>query len=139
MIDRALGFNAGTESPALRHDGGAPRKRGVDEMMGMRGLSRGRDRGVLNSYLASAGERLDVGVSAWCAAYVNASLERQGIRGDGSEVATDFANWGQAVAVGQAQKGDVLVKMRGHRPGETDAAMSAARNRPRIATRASSR
>src|ERR1700730_8526567 len=88
-------------------------------MLGMRGLNRGGDRGTLNSYLRSAGHNLDVGVSAWCAAYVNASLKRQGIAGSGSDIATSFGRWGQGVAAGNVQKGDVLVKMRGHRVGET--------------------
>jgi uncharacterized protein (TIGR02594 family) len=91
----------------------------ADEMLGMRGLNRGRDRGTLNSYLRSAGHNLDVGVSAWCAAYVNATLKRQGIAGSGSDIATSFGRWGQGVAAGNVQKGDVLVKMRGHRVGET--------------------
>src|SRR4051794_6692505 len=56
---------------------------------------------------------------AWCAAFVNSSLQQEGIKGTGSAVATSFLNYGSAVKPGDVQKGDILVQSRGRGPNET--------------------
>jgi hypothetical protein len=54
----------------------------------------------------------------WCAGYTNAVLQSQGIQGSGSNVATGFMNWGQAVDTANVQQGDVVVLPNGHAAGE---------------------
>jgi uncharacterized protein (TIGR02594 family) len=83
----------------------------------MEGLHERRDRDKVKEYLRTGGVGMDPATTAWCAAFVNSSLAQEGIKGSGSQVATSFMNWGQP-ATGAIQRGDVLVKNRGHRPGE---------------------
>jgi hypothetical protein len=72
---------------------------------------------ALREYLQNGGENLDPATAAWCAAFVNASLARQGIKG-ATDVATSFETWGDPVKPGDVMRGDVLIKTRGLRPGE---------------------
>ncbi|HEY9663066.1 MAG TPA: hypothetical protein V6C65_31870, partial [Allocoleopsis sp.] len=61
---------------------------------------------------------LDPEDAAWCAAFANAVLAKKGIKGTGSNIATSFARWGDAVSANNAKRGDILVIPRGRRPGE---------------------
>jgi len=90
----------------------------VDSALRMQGLHEQRDRNNIKEYLRNGGVNLDPATTAWCSAFVNSSLQQQGIRGSGSAVATSFLNWGQA-ATGGIQRGDVLVQARGRAPGQT--------------------
>lgn len=90
----------------------------VDDAMRMEGLHERRDREAVKDYLRTGGAGMDPATTAWCAAFVNSSLQQEGVKGSGSQVATSFMNWGQP-ATGAIQRGDVLVKNRGHRAGET--------------------
>lgn len=47
--------------------------------------------------------------TAWCAAYVNAQLKRQGVEGTGSPGAASFLNWGVPVDKNNIQPGDIIV------------------------------
>lgn len=91
----------------------------VDAALQMQGMHEQRDRGVITSFLKAGGVNLDPATAAWCAAFVNSNLEQHGIGGSGSSVATSFAKWGQPVVPSKITKGDVVVEMRGHRPGES--------------------
>jgi len=66
---------------------------------------------ALQEYMANGGVNLDPQTTAWCAAYVNATLAQAGIAGTGSNMARSFLQWGQAVTV--PQKGDLVVLSRG--------------------------
>lgn len=77
----------------------------------------GQKGGQVNSFLRANGVSLDASQSNWCAAYTNASLQAAGIKGDGSNVATSFLNWGQGVT-GAPQQGDVMVLARGLSAGQ---------------------
>jgi uncharacterized protein (TIGR02594 family) len=119
---REAGTSAGGKpgahtSAAGLHYSGAP-AHAVDDAMRMEGLHERRDRDKVKEYLRTGGVGMDPATTAWCAAFVNSSLAQEGIKGSGSQVATSFMNWGQP-ATGAIQRGDVLVKMRGHRAGET--------------------
>lgn len=73
-----------------------------------------RDQNVaLQEYLANGGVNLDPAVTAWCAAFVNATLAQSGQQGTGSNMARSFLEWGQAVDPGQVAPGDVMVLPRG--------------------------
>jgi len=84
----------------------------------LEGLHERRDRDTIIQYLRTGGVGMDPSTTSWCAAFVNSSLQREGIRGSGSAVATSFLKWGMGVS-GGPEKGDVLVQPRGHRAGET--------------------
>ena len=69
------------------------------------------DRALIQEYLANGGVNLDPATTAWCAAFVNATLGQQGIEGTGSNMARSFLNYGEAVD--QPQRGDLAVFSRG--------------------------
>lgn len=66
---------------------------------------------ALSEYLSNGGVNLDPAVTAWCAAYVNATLAQTGMKGTDSNLARSFLDWGQEVE--QPQKGDLAVFSRG--------------------------
>lgn len=76
----------------------------------------GENAGQVSDFLKP--QNLNPLVDAWCAAFANAALREAGIAGSGSNVATSFEKWGQAVAAGAVQAGDILVQARGHAAGE---------------------
>lgn len=107
----------GKQSAVTLHRSGAPAD-AVDDALRLEGLHERRDRATIIEYLRTGGAGMDPATTSWCAAFVNASLQREGIRGSGSAVATSFLRWGVPVT-GQIQKGDVLVESRGRHAGET--------------------
>jgi uncharacterized protein (TIGR02594 family) len=78
----------------------------------------GRNTGDINAFLKAGGVDLNAATTAWCAAFVNSALAQVGIQGSGSNVATDFLNWGNKVDPSQIQRGDVLVQDRGLGAGQ---------------------
>lgn len=72
----------------------------------------------LRQYLREV-SHVDPATTAWCAAFANAMLAKQGIKGSGSNVATSFMNWGKDIGPDDIQANDVLVLPRGHAAGET--------------------
>ena len=92
----------------------------TDAALRMQGLHERRDRDAIRQYLRTGGSGMDPATTAWCAAFVNSSLQQhgvQGLTGPGRNVATNYMTWGQA-AEGGVQKGDVLVLPRGRRAGQ---------------------
>jgi uncharacterized protein (TIGR02594 family) len=89
----------------------------VDSALQLEGLHEVRDRATIRHYLRTGGADLDPATTAWCAAMVNASLQRQGIQGSGSAVANSFQRWGQAVH-GDVRRGDVMVLPHGRGPNQ---------------------
>ena len=78
------------------------------------GLSENRsgDRDQLKDLFAKAnGQTIDPKITAWCAAFVNAVLATDGIKGTGSLSARSFLNFGEATS--KPDKGDIVVSKRG--------------------------
>ena len=64
----------------------------------------------LIDYMKAGGVSINPAKTAWCAAFVNASLGRAGIKGTGSLAAGSFSTWGTAVTKPEeVQAGDVIV------------------------------
>jgi predicted chitinase len=68
----------------------------------------------IQEYLRTGGVNMDPHQAAWCAAAVNASLAKEGIKGptdakgNPSLWVPDFKNWGESVKPEDVKKGDVL-------------------------------
>lgn len=75
----------------------------------------GKDASQMREEIMSAGKLPGMGSTGdptkqpWCADYVNAQLQRQGIKGSGSSTADSYGNWGAPVDKKNIQYGDVLV------------------------------
>ncbi|MCV3738383.1 phage tail length tape measure family protein [Rhizobium sp. TRM96647] len=67
----------------------------------------------INSFLKQGGVDIDAARTAWCAAFVNSSLQQIGVDGSGSLVANSFQNWGSQIDPSQVLRGDVLLKANG--------------------------
>ncbi len=79
---------------------------------GLVGLGEVPDRKALMDYMLTGGVSLDPATTAWCAAFVNATLLQSGIEGTGTNLARDFLKWGDEV-VGTPEPGDLAVFSRG--------------------------
>ena len=79
------------------------------------GFNERDQRAAIQDYLNTGGANLDPAVTAWCAAFVNATLQQTGGQGTGSNMARSFMDWGQAVD--QPQEGDLAVFSRGDPSG----------------------
>jgi uncharacterized protein (TIGR02594 family) len=75
------------------------------------GMNERDQNAALAEFMANGGVNLDPAVTAWCAAYVNATLAQTGQKGTGSNMARSFLDWGQEVT--EPQKGDLAVFQRG--------------------------
>lgn len=75
------------------------------------GLNERDQKAALADYLTTGGANLDPATTAWCAAFVNATLAQTGMQGTGSNMARSFLDWGQPVE--QPQVGDLAVFSRG--------------------------
>ena len=75
------------------------------------GMNENDQNAALTEYLKNGGVSLDPAVTAWCAAYVNATLKQAGMEGTGSNLARDFLKWGDEVS--EPQRGDIAVFSRG--------------------------
>jgi uncharacterized protein (TIGR02594 family) len=91
----------------------------VDAVSTMLGMTEKTNRGDINAFLARGGVNLDAATTAWCAAFVNSALAQVGVKGTGTNVATDFLNWGNKVDLSKIQRGDVLVNPHGASAGQT--------------------
>lgn len=85
----------------------------VDLASGLLGKSETSGRGDINSFLKKGGVDIDAARTAWCAGFVNSSLEQVGVDGSGSLVANSFQKWGKAVDPSSVLRGDVLLQSRG--------------------------
>lgn len=79
------------------------------------GLDERGKRAALTDYLSTGGANLDPATTAWCAAFVNATLQKAGQKGTGSNMARSFMDWGQPVD--RPQRGDIAVFSRGDAKG----------------------
>lgn len=77
------------------------------------------------------GHNIAGAANAWCARFVNASLNAVGQNGTGSAVANSFLHWGRAVTADIVQKGDVLVDHRGRGDNATGGHVGMATGRTR--------
>lgn len=75
------------------------------------GMNERDQQAALTEYMANGGVNLDPAVTAWCAAYVNATLQQAGMKGTGSNMARSFLDWGTEVS--EPQRGDLAVFSRG--------------------------
>ena len=75
------------------------------------GLNEADKKVALTEYLANGGQRLDPAVTAWCAAFVNATLQQSGQKGTNKLNARSYMDWGQAVDA--PERGDIAVFSRG--------------------------
>ncbi|MGO8093227.1 phage tail length tape measure family protein [Rhizobium leguminosarum] len=103
----------GVSSPVIGSAGGA-----VDKAFKLLGANENSNSTSINSFLKAGGVDLNAAQSAWCAAFVNSSLEQVGIKGSGSNAATSFLDWGQKIDPSQILRGDVLVQDRGLNAGQ---------------------
>ncbi|SFB52259.1 TIGR02594 family protein [Rhizobium sp. NFR07] len=85
----------------------------VDKASALLGANERSNAGSINAYLKQGGVDINAAQTAWCAAFVNSSLEQIGVKGSGSLTANSFQNWGSAVDPGQVLRGDVLLQSRG--------------------------
>lgn len=83
----------------------------------MLGRNENIDKAAIEAYFASGGVDLDPVAQAWCAAFVNATLEQAGLDGTNSNLARSFLNWGREVE-GAPQVGDIGVLPRGDNPAQ---------------------
>jgi uncharacterized protein (TIGR02594 family) len=75
------------------------------------GMNEREQNAALQEFMRNGGQNLDPAVTAWCAAYVNASLQQAGLEGTGRLNARSFMEWGQPTE--QPQRGDLAVFSRG--------------------------
>ena len=79
------------------------------------GLNEGSQKAALQEFLKNGGQNLDPAVTAWCAAFVDASLQQSGSKGTGKLNARSYLDWGSPVDT--PQKGDIAVFSRGDPDG----------------------
>lgn len=75
------------------------------------GLNEGDQKAALSDYLNTGGQNLDPATTAWCAAFVNATLNQSGAQGTNKLNARSYLDWG--TPVDEPQRGDVAVFSRG--------------------------
>lgn len=80
------------------------------------GLNEDKQKDVLSSFLSAGGVEIDPSQTAWCAAFVNATLAKTGLDGTGALNARSFLDWGTEIT--QPQLGDVVVLSRGDNPAQ---------------------
>ena len=77
----------------------------------MLGMNESSQRETLASFLQAGGTNIDPSKTAWCAAFVNATLAKTGLDGTGRLNARSFLDWGSEVT--EPQLGDIVVLSRG--------------------------
>ncbi len=71
------------------------------------GLNEVDQNAALQDFLKTGGVNLDPATTAWCAAFVNATLKQGGMEGTGSNLARSFETWGEEAK--DPQRGDLAV------------------------------
>lgn len=79
------------------------------------GLNERDQKAALSDYLSTGGANLDPATTAWCAAFVNATLQQTGVKGTGSNLARSFLDWGEEAK--DPRRGDLAVFSRGDPSG----------------------
>lgn len=87
----------------------------VDDMMKFSGVGRADPR--IRAFMKEHGVDLDPRGAAWCAAWLQAMFNAEGISGGKGNMAAAWGTYGSAVSAGQAKKGDVVVRMGSSIPG----------------------
>ncbi|MQX77509.1 tail length tape measure protein [Sinorhizobium medicae] len=105
----------------------------VDKAMGLLGANERTNGSSINSFLKQGGVDINAAQTAWCAAFVNSSLEQIGVKGSGSLVANSFQNWGAKIDPSQVVRGDVLLESRGLGAGQTGGHVGFATGASRVA------
>ena len=72
---------------------------------------------AIGDYLRTGGQNLDPVTAAWCASFVNASLEHAGLPTTHSDLARSFLTYGSPVEAANLQPGDIAVFARGDPKG----------------------
>lgn len=75
------------------------------------GLNETDQKAALTEYLQNGGQNLDPATTAWCAAFVDATLQQSGQSGTGKLNARSYLNWGNPVDT--PRRGDIAVFSRG--------------------------
>lgn len=101
----------GAPAPPVQAEISGPENTAFNKAASQLGMNERDQQGALQEYMANGGVNLDPAVTAWCAAFVNASLGQSGIKGTGSNAARSFMDWGQGVS--DPQRGDLAVFSRG--------------------------
>ena len=78
------------------------------------GMNEVKDNATIYAYLKAGGAEIDPSITAWCAAFMNASLAKSGLPGTNKLTARSFLVYGDAVAKMDAQPGDIVVLPRGN-------------------------
>lgn len=73
------------------------------------------DRKALAAFIAKAGIKIDPASESWCAAFTNAVLYANGIKGTGAVNARSFLEWGKGTTT--PKPGDIVVLWRGNPQG----------------------
>ncbi|PCG08685.1 hypothetical protein COA17_11045 [Sphingomonas ginsenosidimutans] len=94
----------------IANEGGAATLAAAQRFVGAREDTAG-GRATLRDLFGGAGISIDPEKTAWCAAFVNAVLAGQGIKGTGSLAARSFLNYG--TATNRPTQGDIVVLRRG--------------------------
>jgi len=81
----------------------------AESMIGM--TARGNRRDLVKLFSDTIEKTVDPVRTPWCAAWANAVLEKEGIKGTNSLLARSFLNWGSITT--NPKKGDVVVLARG--------------------------
>lgn len=76
------------------------------------GMNERRNRGDLQQFFRDNGINVDPEMTAWCAAFVNAVLKANGVKGTGKLNARSFLDFGQD-STSNPQEGDIVVLRRG--------------------------
>lgn len=113
LAETATGaFGKGEEVPTAETSGGKPSGAAALSLAASKvGMNENDQREAIKDYLTTGGANLDPATTAWCAAFVNSTLQQTGVEGTGSNMARSFLDWGQPVE--QPQAGDVAVFSRG--------------------------
>ena len=117
--------------------------RAVADAHALLGKNEVPDHDMLADYLKTGGQNLDPHQSAWCAAFVSASLQREGLPVPGKVVADsqfagganarDYLNYGQSVTdPNSIQAGDILVAKDGSHVGFAEGPVRQGANGPEV-------
>ena len=100
---------------ALNFDGDSSPEELIQLARSQLGMNERRQNAALREYLANGGVNLDPAETAWCAAFINSTLQQSGLEGTGSNMARSFLNYGEPVE--NPEPGDIAVFWRGERSG----------------------
>jgi uncharacterized protein (TIGR02594 family) len=83
-----------------------------------------RDNKVVMKFLNdNLDKKINPAKTAWCAAFVNAILNKLGYSGTNSFLARSFLKWGVKVPVSEMKPGDIVVLKRGRLPWQGHVAL----------------